>query len=94
MGRLAAEADAAVFGPGTPTLAEAAAYWRRVEQAVTEMHGAQPWGRRVRARVSLASLRRSRRVPRAGGPPGRPLRRVRRRATPDTPSSHEQGPRS
>lgn len=94
VGRLAAEADAAVFGPGTPTLAEAAAYWRRVEQAVTEMHGALPWGRRVRARVSLASLRRARRVPRAGGPPGRPLRRTRRRTTPDTPSTHEQGPRS
>lgn len=93
--RLAAEADAVVFGPGTPTLAEAAAYWRRVEAAVDEMHGTVPWRRRVRARVSLASLRRTRRDrrDRRGRPPGSGPR-ARRRRTPGTTTTHEQGHRS
>ncbi|MGV8977403.1 MAG: DUF3488 and transglutaminase-like domain-containing protein [Cellulomonas sp.] len=57
---LAADADATVFGPGLPSDAQAAAYWRRVEVAATAMRGTVPWARRFRSRVSLASLRHSR----------------------------------
>jgi transglutaminase-like putative cysteine protease len=58
---LAAEADATVFGPGLPSDAQAAAYWRRVEVAAAAMRGTVPWARRFRSRVSLASLRHRRR---------------------------------
>jgi hypothetical protein len=58
---LAAEADATVFGPGLPSDAQAAAYWRRVEVTAAAMRGTVPWARRLRSRVSLASLRHRRR---------------------------------
>jgi transglutaminase-like putative cysteine protease len=84
--RLAEDADEAVFGPGTPTLAEAAAYWRRVEQAIADMRGTVPWRGRLRARVSLASLRRAGRTRR------RPARgSVRRSASGPAPGG--PGPR-
>jgi hypothetical protein len=71
---LAAEADATVFGPGTPSDAQAAAYWRRVEVTAAAMRGTVPWARRFRSRVSLASLRHRRRESRPGAPrSGRPL---------------------
>lgn len=59
---LAAEADATVFGPGLPSDAQAAAYWRRVEVTAAAMRGTVPWARRLRSRVSLASLRHRRRA--------------------------------
>jgi len=58
---LAAEADATVFGPGLPSDAQAAAYWRRVEATSAALRGTVPWARRFRSRVSLASLRHRRR---------------------------------
>ncbi|PFG42142.1 transglutaminase superfamily protein [Isoptericola jiangsuensis] len=54
---LAHRADQVVFGAGTPTDAETAAYWADVDTAVRDMQRSVPWGRRVRARFSLRSVR-------------------------------------
>jgi hypothetical protein len=66
---LADHADAVVFGPAEPTDADVAAFWRRVDRTITGMRGAAGRRRRLRARVSLASLR-----------PGLELPRLTRRA--------------
>ncbi|MGI5242979.1 transglutaminase-like domain-containing protein [Dactylosporangium sp. CA-139066] len=50
---LAAAADAAVYGPGEPSPQDAALYWRDVERARRGLVG----GRRLRAALSLRSLR-------------------------------------
>lgn len=80
---LAGQADRAVFAPGTPTDADAAAYWQRVEAAVAAMTRTVGWRRRVRARLSTASLRAARRRERttaaAAAPPPPPPRRSSRR---------------
>jgi len=57
--RLARRADAVVFGPGAPDDEAVDAYWRDVDDVVADLTAAAGrWGR-LRARVSLASLRRS-----------------------------------
>ncbi|PVU83793.1 transglutaminase [Cellulomonas sp. WB94] len=100
---LAAEADATVFGPGLPSDAQAAAYWRRVEVTAAAMRGTVPWVRRFRSRVSLASLRHRRRERRLDARrPDRPSRVPPPRPSPrPTPSSspqlvhqrdHQEGP--
>lgn len=63
---LAADADAAVFGPGFPSEAQATAFWRRVDVAAAALRGSVPRARRLRGRVSLASIRHARAVTRAG----------------------------
>ncbi|ANC31245.1 transglutaminase-like domain-containing protein [Isoptericola dokdonensis] len=54
---LAHRADQVVFGAGTPSDEETAAYWADVDTAVRDMQRSVPWGRRVRARFSLRSVR-------------------------------------
>jgi transglutaminase-like putative cysteine protease len=66
---LAADADAAVFGPGVPSEAQAVAFWRRVDAATATLRGTVPWGRRLRGRVSLASIRHGRAATRADNQP-------------------------
>jgi transglutaminase-like putative cysteine protease len=54
---LARRADAAVFGPLDPVDAEVAAFWEQTDALVAELHATvSPW-RRLRARLSLRSLR-------------------------------------
>ena len=63
--RVANRADAAVFGPGQPPEAEVEAVWDDVAHVVAVMnHHETPW-RRLRARLSRASLRARRRATRA-----------------------------
>lgn len=64
VGALARSADHAVFSAATPSPAQATAYWSDVETAVEAMSHSVGWRRRVRARLSTASLRRDRRRPR------------------------------
>lgn len=54
---LARRADRAVFSSGTPSDAEAAAYWEDVDEALAAMRSAVPARTRWRARASTASLR-------------------------------------
>jgi transglutaminase-like putative cysteine protease len=54
---LAASADAVVFGAGTPPEEHVAVYWREVEAARAALRSAVPRRRRLRARLSTASLR-------------------------------------
>ncbi|MBT0994756.1 transglutaminase-like domain-containing protein [Cellulomonas sp. DKR-3] len=72
---LARTADRAVFAPGEPPPEQVDAYWSRVDEAVAAMRRSVGWRRRVRARLSLASVRarRHRTVPAspAGARPGR-----------------------
>ncbi|MGV9195363.1 transglutaminaseTgpA domain-containing protein [Microbacterium sp. MC2] len=56
---LAQRADAGVYGPGDPTPDDVAAFWREVDDIVGEMKGSTSVWQRLRARLSLRSLRRS-----------------------------------
>lgn len=57
VGALARSADHAVFSANEPSGAHATAYWADVEQTVDAMNRSVGWRRRVRARVSTASLK-------------------------------------
>ncbi|KQS96906.1 transglutaminase-like domain-containing protein [Cellulomonas sp. Leaf395] len=57
VGALARSADHAVFSAGEPSGAHATAYWADVQQTVEAMTRSVGWRRRVRARVSVASLK-------------------------------------
>lgn len=57
---LAHVADRSVFGPTAPTEDEVQQFWTGVDTTVGQMLAAQPWRRRLRARVSVRSLRASR----------------------------------
>jgi len=57
---LAARADAGVFGPADPTPEDVEAFWREVDDIVGGMSGSASVWRRLRARLSLRSLRRGR----------------------------------
>jgi hypothetical protein len=57
IGDLAATADAIVFGPGEPAHAAAAAYWASVDRARRRMSREVPRWQRLRAAVSIRSLR-------------------------------------
>ena len=54
---LAGQADAEVYGPGEPSAADVDAFWREVDDIVGEMKGSTTVWRRLRARLSLRSLR-------------------------------------
>lgn len=54
---LAHRADATVFGGGQVTTAEADAYWQGVDTLVGELQAGVPARRRLRARLSLRSVR-------------------------------------
>lgn len=54
---LAHSADATVFGTGDPSPQEVDAYWREVESVLTGMRSTLPRGQRLRAALSLRSLR-------------------------------------
>lgn len=58
---LARTADHAVFAPGEPPPDQVAAYWSQVDETVAAMRRSVGWRRRLRARLSLASLRARRR---------------------------------
>lgn len=60
VGALARSADHAVFSAGEPSGAHATAYWADVQETVRAMTRSVGWRRRVRARVSTASLKNSR----------------------------------
>lgn len=63
VGHLAAAADTAVFGPGDPAPQAAEDYWSAVTQACQQMtRAAGRWGR-LRAALSIRSLRRPRPAP-------------------------------
>lgn len=62
---LAVSADARVFGPGEPSKDDVDAFWREVDAIVVGMSGRVSVWRRLRARLSLRSLRR-RRAPGGG----------------------------
>lgn len=55
---LATRADADVYGPGDPSPADVDAFWREVDDIVGGMRDSTTLWQRVRARVSLRSLRR------------------------------------
>ena len=57
VGALARTADHAVFSDGEPSGAHATAYWTDVHETVEAMTHSVGWRRRMRARVSTASLR-------------------------------------
>jgi hypothetical protein len=57
VGALARTADHAVFSPVQPSGAHATAYWTDVQETVDAMTHSVGWRRRMRARVSTASLR-------------------------------------
>jgi hypothetical protein len=82
---LAREADRAVFAPGAPSREQVDAYWAEVDAAVAAMRRSVRWRRRVRARLSLASLRR-----RGAPAPARPApaQRGARRPGPRRPGSN------
>ncbi|MDM7853762.1 transglutaminase-like domain-containing protein [Cellulomonas alba] len=79
---LARAADRAVFAPGTPSDAETRAYWADVDAALSAMSRSVRWRRRVRARLSTASLRRRAARPRPTAAPVRAPRGARRPAEP------------
>ncbi|WP_105567537.1 transglutaminase-like domain-containing protein [Microbacterium halophytorum] len=56
VGQLAVRADASVFGPGDPGRAEIADYWKQVDEVVDEMAGKASFWKRMKARISIASL--------------------------------------
>lgn len=81
--RLAAGADAIVFGPGEPAPQDVEAYWAQVDATVRAMHRAVPWRQRWRGRWSAVSLRHARRQRRSADPRrgrGRRAARAARRA--------------
>lgn len=55
---LAVRADADVYGPGDPDPADVEAFWREVDDIVGEMKGSTSLWQRLRARLSVRSLRR------------------------------------
>ncbi|MCM3695157.1 transglutaminase domain-containing protein [Microbacterium oleivorans] len=55
---LAQRADADVYGPGDPTPEDVDAFWREVDEIVAGMAGGATFWQRLRARLSLRSLRR------------------------------------
>lgn len=55
---LAQRADADVYGPGDPSPEDVETFWREVDDIVGEMRGSTTWWQRVRARLSVRSLRR------------------------------------
>ncbi|MFS0866166.1 transglutaminaseTgpA domain-containing protein [Microbacterium sp. 179-B 1A2 NHS] len=57
---LATRADAEVYGPGDPSPEDVEAFWREVDEIVTGLAGGRGFWARLRARLSLRSLRRSR----------------------------------
>ncbi|MBO3084012.1 transglutaminase-like domain-containing protein [Cellulomonas fengjieae] len=57
VGALARSADQAVFGPGEPSREHATAYWADVQETVHAMAHSVGWRRRMRARMSTASLK-------------------------------------
>ncbi|MEZ0449771.1 transglutaminase-like domain-containing protein [Cellulomonas sp. ICMP 17802] len=57
VGALARSADHAVFSAAVPSAADATAYWADVQVTVGAMTHGVGWRRRMRARVSTASLR-------------------------------------
>lgn len=56
---LATRADLDVYGPDDPAPADVDAFWREVDDIVGGMRGSTTLGQRLRARLSLRSLRRS-----------------------------------
>ncbi|NQX28331.1 transglutaminase domain-containing protein [Microbacteriaceae bacterium VKM Ac-2854] len=54
---LARQADATVFGPADPSEAEVAAFWNEADALVAQLHGSVSPLARLRARLSLRSLR-------------------------------------
>jgi len=58
---LARGADRAVFGPGAPDDAQVERYWSQVEETLATMRASVGWRARVRARLSLRSVRARRR---------------------------------
>ncbi|GAA3030973.1 transglutaminase family protein [Microbacterium dextranolyticum] len=68
VGDLATRADLDVFGPGDPAPEDVDAFWREVDDIVGQMRGSTSVWQRLRARLSLRSLRR-------GGSPWQGLRR-------------------
>ena len=56
---LATRADREVYGPGDPAPEEVEAFWREVDDIVGGMKGTTTRWQRIRARLSLRSLRRS-----------------------------------
>ncbi|MBZ6372369.1 transglutaminase domain-containing protein [Microbacterium aurum] len=62
---LATRADLDVYGPGDPAPEDVEAFWREVDDIVGEMRGSTSLWQRLRARLSLRSLRRG---GTAGGP--------------------------
>lgn len=65
---LAQRADAEVYGPGDPAPEDVDAFWREVDEIVAGMAGGATFWQRLRARLSVRSLRRT-----------WPMRSVRRR---------------
>jgi len=57
---LAQQADADVYGPGDPSPEDVDAFWREVDEIVAGMAGGATFWQRLRARLSLRSLRRDR----------------------------------
>jgi hypothetical protein len=53
---LAYSGDAAVFGPGQPSDADADAYWSMTQAAAGSLMGGLGWAQRLKVRVSLRSL--------------------------------------
>ncbi len=62
---LAQGADRAVFGPGEPDDALVGRYWSQVDEALATMRATVGWRGRLRARLSLRSVRARRRAGRA-----------------------------
>ena len=58
---LARQADRAVFGPGEPDGTQVAQYWSQVDSTLATMRASVGWRQRLRARLSLASVRARRR---------------------------------
>lgn len=56
---LATRADIDVFGPGDPAPEDVEAFWREVDDIVGQMRGSTTVWQRLRARLSVRSLRRS-----------------------------------
>lgn len=57
MRELANTADLQVYGPGDPAPEDVDAFWREVDDIVGEMKGSTTVWQRLRARLSLRSLR-------------------------------------
>ena len=57
--QLATRADVDVFGPGDPAPEDVDAFWREVDDIVGQMRGSTTVWQRLRARLSVRSLRRS-----------------------------------